>query len=104
MDPVTQPVTGPEMEIHYNVCGLSSGTVYRGRMQLTQQRPVKKGATKPKPVVVTFRDRVDGPAARRHRSVALGKLKAGMYNLELSVTDNKGRERSRLEKIQVKAR
>jgi hypothetical protein len=65
---------------------------------------VKKGSAKPKPLVVKFQDKVDGVATRRAREMELGKLKPGAYTLELSVTDNKGRERTRMQKIQVRAR
>ena len=111
MDPVANPAARSEVEIHYDVCGLSSGTPYRGRVRLTQQQPAlqkkkkkKKGSAKPKPVVVaTFQDKVDGPATRRSQQLALGSTKPGAYTLELSVVDNQGRERKRLQKILIKA-
>jgi hypothetical protein len=104
MDPIAKPISGGEVEIHYDVCGLPSGAAYKGRVQITQQRVVKKGAPKPKPSVITFQDRVDGPATRRHREIELGKLKPGAYTLELSVTDNRGRERKTLQKIKLTSR
>ena len=68
MDPVPQVASGSEVEIHYDVCGLPSGAAYRGRVQLTQQRPTgKKKSAKPKPLVVSFKDQVDGVATRRHQ-------------------------------------
>ena len=104
MDPVAGAVTGSDLEIHYDVCGLSSGTAYRGRVQLAQQRTGKKRSARPKPVVVSFQDKADGVATRRHQEVELGKLKPGAYVLELSVVDNRGRERKQVQKIQLKAR
>jgi hypothetical protein len=105
MDPVPHPAARSEVEIHYDVCGLPSGTPYRGRIRLTQQRPKtkKKSASKPKPMVVTFQDEVDGLATRKHQEFELGATKPGVYTLELSVVDNQGRERKRLQKIMVKA-
>jgi hypothetical protein len=111
MDPVPGAVAGSEVEIHYDVCGLSSGTPYRGRVRLSQQQPAgqkkkkkKKGSAKPKPaVVVTFQDKVDGPATRRSQQLALGSTKPGAYTLELSVVDNQGRERKRVQKVLIKA-
>ena len=105
LDPVTHPIAGSELEIRYDVCGLASGTPYRARIQIAaQQRVVKKGSAKTKPLVVKFQDKVDGVATRRAREMELGKLKPGAYTLELSVTDSKGRERKRMQKIQVRAR
>lgn len=106
MDPVPHPAARSQVEIHYDVCGLRSGTPYRGRVRLSQQRPAtkKKNAPKPpKPLVVTFQDEVDGLATRRTQELNLGSTKPGAYTLELSVVDNQGRERKRLQKIVVKA-
>jgi hypothetical protein len=104
MDPVPHPAARSEVEIHYDVCGLPSGTPYRGRVRLSQQRAkVKKGSAKPKSLVVNFQDQVDGLATRRTQQLDLGPTKPGAYTLELSVVDNQGRERKRLQKILVKA-
>jgi hypothetical protein len=104
MDPVPHPAAGSELTIDYDVCGLKSGTPYRGRVRLTQQVAAKKKKSpRPKPLVVTFQDKVDGPATRRSQEVNLGATKPGAYTLELSVIDNQGRERKRLQKILVKA-
>jgi hypothetical protein len=101
MDPVLQVTAGSEVEIHYDVCGLRSGTPYRGRLRLTQ---VKKGSAKPKPLVVSFKDQVDGVATRRQQELDLASTRPGTYTLELSVADNRGRERTRVQKVLVKAR
>jgi hypothetical protein len=105
MDPVPHTAAGSELEIRYDVCGLPSGTPFRGRVRLSQQRAGgKKGSTKPKPLIVTFQDQVDGLATRRLQQLDLGSTRPGAYTLELSVIDNQGRERKRLQKILVKAR
>jgi hypothetical protein len=101
MDPVSPVPAGSEVEVHYDVCGLPSGTPYRGRVRLT---PVKKGSAKPKPLVVSFKDQVDGVATRRQQELDLGSTRPGTYTLELSVADSKGRERTRAQKVLVKAR
>jgi hypothetical protein len=101
MDPVSQVTAGSEVEIHYDVCGLPSGTAYRGRVRLTQ---VKKGSAKPKPLVVSFKDQVDGVATRRQQELDLSSTRPGAYTLELSVADNRGRERTKVQKVLVKAR
>jgi hypothetical protein len=105
MDPVRHAAAGSDLEIHYDVCGLPSGTAYRGRVQLTQQRPTaKKKSAKPKPLVISFRDQVDGVATRRHQQLDLASTKPGAYTLELTVADKQGRERKRVQKVLVKAR
>ena len=106
MDQVSHSKAGSELEIHYDVCGLPSRTPYRGQVRLSQRGKVekkKKKSAKPKPLVVTFQDKVDGPATRRSQQLALGRTRPGAYTLELSVVDNQGRERKRLQKVLVKA-
>jgi hypothetical protein len=105
MDPVPHPAAGSEVEIHYDVCGLRSGTPYRGRVRLSPQQPArgKKKSAKPKPLIVTFQDEVDGLATRRSQQLDLGSTRPGTYTLELTVVDNQGRERKRLQKVLVKA-
>ena len=105
MDPIAHPAAGSELEIYYDVCGLPSGTPYRGRVQLIQQRSGgKKRSAKPKPVVFTFQDKADGLGTRRREEFELGSVPAGAYTIQLSVADNKGRERTRLQKIRLKPR
>jgi hypothetical protein len=101
MDAVPHAKAGSELEIYYDVCGLKSGTAYRGRVRLLQPRTVKKGSVKPKPLTVAFQDKVDGPATRRVQQLELGSTKPGTYTIELSVTDSQGRERKRFQKILV---
>jgi hypothetical protein len=101
IDPVAPVAAGSEVEIQYDVCGLPSGTPYRGRVRLTQ---VKKGSAKPKPLVVSFKDQVDGVATRRQQELDLASTKPGTYTLELSIADSKGRERTKVQKVLVKAR
>jgi hypothetical protein len=105
MDPVPHPAARSEMAIHYDVCGLPSGTPYRGRIRLSPKQAggKKKGSAKPKPLVVTFQDEADGLATRRSQQLKLGSTKPGAYTLEFSVTDKQGRERKRLQMVLVKA-
>lgn len=103
MDPVPQVAAGSEVEIHYDVCGLASGTAYRARIRLVPQRaPGKKKSARPKPMVVSFKDQADGVATRRHEQLDLGSTKPGAYTLELSVADSRGRERKRVQKVVVR--
>ena len=104
MDPVLDPAARSDLEIHYDVCGLPSGTAYRGRVRLSQQRTGgKKKSAKPKPLVITFHDKVDGPASRRRHQLDLGSTKPGTYTLELAVADNQGRERKRFQKVLIRS-
>src|SRR4051794_19009892 len=107
MDWVPNPAARAEMEIHYDVCGLPSGTPYRAKVRLSQQQSVgkkKKKSAPPKPLVVTIKDKVDGPATRRQQELNLGSMKPGTYILELSVVDDQGRERKRQQKVLVRAK
>jgi len=104
MDSVPQVTAGSNVEIHYDVCGLASGTAYRGRVRLARpQAAGKKKSARLKPLVVSFKDQVDGVATRRQQELKLASTKPGTYTLELVVVDNKGRERKRVQKVLVKA-
>lgn len=104
MDRVPQVAAGSAVEIHYDVCGLASGTPYQGRVRLVpQQAGGKKKSPKPKPMVLSFKDRVDGVATRRHQELNLATTKPGSYRLELSIADERGRERKTVQKVLVKA-
>ena len=107
MDPVLQIPAGSKLELHYDVCGLKSGTPYVGTVRLAQQKVTakkKKKSASPKPLVVTFKDKVDGVAVRRHQELDLARAKPGTYTLELSVADNRGRARKRAQKVVITAR
>jgi hypothetical protein len=103
MDPIPSAVAGSELQIHYDVCGLRSGTPYTGKIRLTQQKSTKK-APKAKPTVVAFRDKVDGTATRRQQEIKQAPAKAGTYTLELSVVDKQGRERKKAQKVTIRTR
>src|SRR5689334_9559958 len=106
MDSLPRATPGSELEIHYDVCGLPSGTPYSGHIQLSPtQRPAakKKPALPAKPVAVSsFHDQANGVASRHREPLKLGTARPGTYSLELSITDNQGRERKRVQKVQVK--
>jgi hypothetical protein len=111
MDSVPQLAAGSAVEIQYDICGLAAGTPYRGKVRLVphlkQQRTAskkKKKSTQPKPLVVSFKDQSDGAATHRQQRVSLASTKPGTYTLELIVTDNKGRDRKRVQKVVVRGR
>ena len=104
MDKVPAAAAGSELEIYYDVCGLSSGAAYSGRVKLVPQRTsTKKSAAKAKALTLSFKDKVDGPATRRLQQLKLGSTRPGTYTIELAVVDGQGRERQRMQKIVVKA-
>ena len=106
MDSIPQMTAGSKFEIQYDICGLASGTPYRGKVRLVQQQRTiaKKKSAAAKPLVVSFKDRADGVATRRQQPVSLASTKAGTYTLELVVADSKGRERKRTQKVVVRAK
>jgi hypothetical protein len=106
MDSIPQAAAGSKLEIQYEVCGLASGTPYRGKVRLVQQQRTiaKKKSAPAKPLVVSFKKRSQGLATRGEQQVNLGSTKPGKYTLELVVADNKGRERKRVQKVVVKGR
>jgi hypothetical protein len=104
MDSVPHATAGSKLEIQYEVCGLASGTPYRGKVRLVQpQRMIgKKKSAAAKPLVVSFKDRSEGLATRGKQQVSLGSTKPGKYTLELVVADGKGRERKSVQRIVVR--
>lgn len=102
MDPVSKQEKGSAPQISYDVCGLPEGTPYRGSFRLSKKEDfLKKVFDKSKPMVVTFEDEVDGVATRRSRKFELGTARPGLYSLELSVRDNRGRARRRVQTLTV---
>ena len=104
MDSVPHAAAGSRLEIQYDVCGLASGTTYRGKVRLVQPQKTigKKKSAAAKPLVVSFKDRSKGLATRGEQQVSLGSTKPGKYTLELVVADGKGRERKSVQKIIVR--
>jgi hypothetical protein len=102
MDTVAHASAGSDLDLRYDVCGLASGTPYRGKVRFAAQR--SPGKKRPKPVVqvVSFKDQVEGVATRRRQLLSLASTKPGTYTLELSVADNKGRERKQVQKVVVR--
>lgn len=103
MDPIPQQSAGSDFAVYYDVCGLPAGTPYRVRLRLSKRGDLLKrmfgnGA---KSLAVTVQDRVDGPATRRYSNLDLGSTPPGSYTLELSVLDNRGRERKRFQDVLV---
>jgi hypothetical protein len=103
MDEVPDAARGSKIDLHYDVCGLPEGTPYSGRVRLSNVR-AKKEKPKYKPLLVTFKDTANGMSSRHEREVALDSVKAGAYNLELLVVDNRGRVRNKVQTVLIRAR
>jgi hypothetical protein len=88
---------GTEMEVYYEVYGLPSATEYQ--TQLVVEKQGSGGLFglfgKSKPIRLSFSDRADGPATQVRRSIALDKLKAGRYELQLIITSPAGQKETR---------
>lgn len=104
MDSIPSASAGSRLDIQYEVCGLPSGTPYRGKIRLVQQQKTiaKKKSAAAKPLVMTFKDRSKGLASRGEQPVSLASTRPGAYTLQLIVADDKGRERKRSQKIIVR--
>lgn len=103
LDPIPARVTGSDLEVFYDVCGLASGTPYSSRLRLSKRdeglkKLLGKGS---KPLVTILQERAEGPAVRRSRTLDLESVRPGSYTLELLVTDNRGRARRRTQTVQV---
>jgi len=106
VDPPASLPSGSELEVHYDVCGLPRGVPFRTQLRLRRNEGgLKKlfggGA---KPVVASYEARADGPATRRRGKLDLDPVRPGGYTLEVTVTDNQGRQRTRAHRVQVTAR
>ncbi len=104
MDSIPWAGAGSKLAVQYEVCGLASGTPFRGKVRLVQPQKTigKKKSAAVKPLVVSFKDRSKGLATRGEQQVSLASTKPGKYTLELIVADNKGRERKSVQKIVVR--
>lgn len=93
-DPVGSLRHGSDLDVYYDVCGLSEGTI-KTRITVTRsesglRRLFGDGV---EPVTVSNEDAVTGPAMRRHQSIEFGEMPAGTYALDIVVKDERGRVR-----------
>ena len=72
---------GDELPIYYEVYGLTVGSEYRTMISLQRARDSKVVST------VSFTDRATAPTLGLSRSLRLNELKAGDYDLILTVED-----------------
>ncbi len=96
LDPPGQVSAGDALGLRYDVCGLDRGTPYTVQVRVARREGlVGRVLRKNRALGVTFQERADGPATRRHRTLGLGAARPGEYTLEMTVTDNRGRRRTR---------
>jgi hypothetical protein len=102
LDPPGQVSGGERLDLRYDVCGLNRGTPYTVQVRVARREGlVGRVLRKNRPLGVTFRERADGPATRRRRTIGLDAARPGEYILEMTVTDNQGRRRARSGHLQV---
>ncbi|HEY7612645.1 MAG TPA: GWxTD domain-containing protein [Gemmatimonadales bacterium] len=95
-----------EMQLYYEVEGLSSGTEYTVKIAVRKQggsgglfRKVFGGGGAQ--ISLKFEERASFPVTSTSRTLKLDKLKPGNYTLEVQVEDAKGRADRRLQPFQV---
>jgi GWxTD domain-containing protein len=95
-----------EMELYYEVEGLSAGTEYTVRIAVRKQgggggllRKVFGGGGAQ--ISLKFEETASFPVTSTSRTLKLDKLKPGNYTLQVEVEDAKGRSASRAQEFQV---
>jgi GWxTD domain-containing protein len=95
-----------EMELYYEVEGLSAGTQYTVRIAVRKQggsggifRKVFGGGGAQ--ISLKFDERASFPVTSTNRTLKLDKLKPGNYTLEVQVEDAQGRSDHRAQEFQV---
>jgi len=101
MDPIPPASPGSKIEIHYDICGLTAGAPYKGRLQLSPLKAGKKAA-RSTPRIIKFQEKVDGPDTRHQRQIVLGPAKPGSYTVDLTVVDEQGRARKQQQRFLIK--
>jgi hypothetical protein len=95
-----------DMELFYEVEGLSAGTKYKVRIAVRRQgggggllRKVFGGGSAQ--ISLKFEETASFPVTSTSRSLKLDKLKPGNYRLEVTVEDDQGRSDKRIQTFQV---
>lgn len=85
-----------DLDVYYDVCGLTPGTAFTTRVVLTRQGVVRRRSPggAPRSSSVTYQETASGPAIRRHRSLTLRALPAGTYSVSVVVEDDRRRRRA----------
>jgi serine/threonine protein kinase len=88
-DSIGSTPQGGDVNVHFDVCGLSEGTPFKVRMSIVRDG-TRHSADR---MTASFDDTSVGIGTRRQHSLAIATLPAGNYHLTMIVTDDKGRRR-----------
>ena len=91
VDSIANTPQGTDVNVRYDVCGLSDGTAFKVRMSMLRDG-TRHAADR---MTASFDDVAIGTGTRRQHSLAVASLPAGTYHLTVVVTDDKGRRRDR---------
>ena len=90
-----QPQTrGGSFRVFYDVCGMAAGAPYGAEVTVTrtdQGRFDRAINGRTAPVVENFASEAEGPRTRRFRTVELGNLPSGKYELRMKIADRRDR-------------
>jgi serine/threonine protein kinase len=89
VDSIGTAPQGSDVNVHFDVCGLSDGTPFKVRMSLVRDG-TRHAADR---MTASFDDAAIGAGTRRQHSLAIASLPAGSYHLTVVVIDDKGRKR-----------
>jgi serine/threonine protein kinase len=91
VDSIGNTPQGSDVNVRFDVCGLSEGTPFKVRMAVVRDG-TRHNADR---MTANFDDASIGIGTRRQHSLAVASLPAGSYRLTVVVTDDKGRKRDR---------
>ncbi|HEY2856686.1 MAG TPA: serine/threonine-protein kinase [Gemmatimonadaceae bacterium] len=97
LDSIGATPQGSEVEVKYDVCGLSEGTPFKVKMSMVRDG-TRHSADR---MTATFDDSSIGIGTRRQHALAISTLPAGSYHLTVIVTDDKGRKRDTDEPLRI---
>ena len=91
---------GSDLLVHYDVCGLETGTQFKVKMAIVREG---RGHAADR-MTATFEDSSAGIGTRRQHLLAVATLPAGSYRLTVAVTDDKGRKRDKELAVKIAAK
>jgi hypothetical protein len=86
---------GSDIDVYYDVCGLTPGTAYTTRVSITRNGFLNRLAGRVEPVTAAYNESAGSSAVRRHRTLDVGSFPPGEYTVSLMVTDAADRVRER---------
>ena len=89
LDSIGATPQGSDVNVHYDVCGLSEGTPFKVKMSVIREGKARSADR----MTASFDDTSIGVGTRRQHVLAIATLPAGSYRLTVVVTDDKGRRR-----------